>query len=196
MKKYLFLLIFFTISLSGFSKYRPAVVVLKNGDSITGIIGDIQRKAFKYKFQNNGEVKKINYSEIDFVQLVFDRTDIKTYKFFLLNNSEKYTSFEEVTAGKKAELYTLSYHMRSLGAAGPSIRFETLEFYVKKPTEENLTKLGMYDPIIGNLKEKVIHYFSDCPELKEKVLSKDFKVRKDMEAIVDFYNNECNSLLR
>jgi hypothetical protein len=39
-------------------------------------------------------------------------------------------------------------------------------------------------------RKDMIEYFSDCPALREKIESKDLR-RKEIEAIVLYYNNNC-----
>ncbi len=180
--------------MSGFAQYRPAVVKLKSGDSITGIIGDIQRKAFKYKYQTNGRPEKIDFSEIDFVQLLHSEEDVRTYRFFQLDDDEKYTKLQQLSTGPKADLYSISFYAQSSFGAGPSIGQEVVKYYVKRPSEENLTFMGIYDPIPNTLRDKVIAYVSDCPELVEKILNRDFRIRRGLAPIFEFYNRSCNSL--
>jgi hypothetical protein len=181
--------------MSGFAQYRPAVVGLKSGDSISGIIGDIQRKSFNFKTQINGKSEKVDFSEIDFVRILYSGKDLKTFKFFKLNGDKRFTEVEQLATGKNVELYGVTLHVRSPGYVTPVMGHqEVVKFYIRKPAEDDLTMLGIYDPVFGDLKEKVINYFSDCPELTEKILNKDFKVRKDMVAIVEFYNSACNPL--
>lgn len=181
--------------MSGFSQYRPAVVVFKSGDSISGILGDIQRKSFKFKTQVNGRPEKVDFSEIEFIKILYSGKDVRIFRFFKLDGAKKFTEVELLATGNKAELYGATHYTRMPGFATPSIgQQEVVKYYIRKPEEDKLALLGMYDPIVGNLKENVINYFSDCPELTEKIMSKDFKVRKDMEAIVEYYNSKCNSL--
>ena len=195
MKTNLFLFFFLGIIMTGFAQYRPAVVKFKSGDSISGILGDVQRKVFKYKTQVNGKSKKVDFSEIDFVKILYSGKDVRTFRFFQLDDDEKFSEVEQLAIGKNAELYGATLYTRSPGFATPSVGHqEVMKYYIRKPAEDKLTMLGIYDPIVGNLKEKVIDYFSDCPELTQKIESRDFKVRKDMEAIVEFYNSGCNSL--
>ena len=113
MKKILFLFFLFAFNLHGFAQYHPAVVGLKTGDSITGIIGDVQRKVFKYKTQLNGKAKKIGFAEIDYVTIRYSSKNFKTYKFFQLDNDGKYTSVEQLATGKNAELYALTQYRTS-----------------------------------------------------------------------------------
>lgn len=195
MKQYLFLLVFFGVICSGFAQYKPAVVGLKSGDSISGILGDIQNKVFKYKTQVDGKSKKVEFSEIDYVRILYSGKEVKTFRFFQLNYNEKYTQVEQLATGKNAELYGATHYIHSPGFATPSMgQQEIVKYYIRKPLEDKLTFLGIYNPINNSLKMKTIGYFSDCPELLEKILSKVFNVRKDMKAIVEFYNSECQSL--
>ena len=191
------IILFFSLifSLSGFAQYNPAVIGLKTGDSITGIIGDVQRKVFKYKTQLNGKAKKIDFAEIEYVTIRYSGKDIKTYRFFQLDNDKKYTPVEQLAKGKNAELYAVTQYMNSSGAAGPPLRMEILTYYIKRPTEEKLTLLGGFDPLSNHLKDKIITYVSDCPDLSYKIENKEFRMRNGLKPIIEFYNTNCNSLI-
>ena len=194
MKINITILFFLSIIASGFAQYRPAVVKLKSGDSITGIIGDIQRKAFKYKYQTNGKAEKIDFSEIDLVQLLHSEEDVRTYRFFRFDGDKRYTSLQQLSTGPKADLYAKSFYAQSSLGAGPAMGQEVVRYYVKKPSEVNPTFMGVYDPIPNTLKDKVMAYVHDCPELVEKILNRDFKIRNGLAPIFEFYNNSCDSL--
>ncbi|NJY62356.1 hypothetical protein HC174_06245 [Salinimicrobium sp. CDJ15-81-2] len=194
MKKYIFLLLFIGVTKSGFAQYKPAVVVFKSGDSISGILGDIQRKAFKYKTQVNGKSEKVDFSEIDYVKVLYSGKDVRTFKFFKLDDDEKYTKLQQLSTGQNAELYSLSFYAQSSFGAGPSMSQEVVKYYVKRPGEENLTFMGIYDPIPNTLRGKVITYVSDCPELVEKILNREFRIRNGLAPIFEFYNRGCNSI--
>ncbi len=191
-----FLLLIALILSSGFSclaQYRPAVAGLKTGDSLVGIIGDVQRKVFKYKTQSNGKSIKLDFEKLNYVKIMFDSDDIRTYRFFRLEDDKDYKAFQQLAKGKNAELYGVTRVVRSSGFAGPAMDMNAIQYYIKKPTEKNLTLLGLYDPLINNLKNKVLAYFADCKELIQKIENKDFRMRNGLTPMVDFYNSNCNS---
>ena len=64
-------------------------------------------------------------------------------------------------------------------------------YFLRKKGEVTLTSLGPYSPLTNNLKDKVSDYFSDCAALVFKLKESEFRVRRGLDEIVDFYNNNC-----
>ncbi|AWA30705.1 hypothetical protein HYN48_11750 [Flavobacterium magnum] len=63
---------------------------------------------------------------------------------------------------------------------------ENVTFYLKRENDEYAGKLwGLF-----NWKKMTKDYFKDCPELIEKIESKEF-TSKNIPEMVDFYNNIC-----
>jgi hypothetical protein len=74
------------------------------------------------------------------------------------------------------------------GATGTfqATNFYTVDKYILQKGNGELKR-----PKDLNFKKDMASYFSDCPELAEKILSKSF-VKNDLEFIVAYYNSNCN----
>ncbi len=79
------------------------------------------------------------------------------------------------------------------GNIGPYGKYSINNYYVSKDNgiAKKLTTTGTL--FVKNFKKPASDYFSDCPELVQKIQSYKF-TKKDIEKIVLFYNESCRSL--
>ncbi len=190
MKNILFIL-FFSISVSfGFAQMNPSQIILKSGDTLS-VQGKIKGQYFKYKTQNTAKPIKMYFSEINHVKIRYSKDDVKTYRFFKVKDADKSVVVEDIILGQKASLFA-NVRTRYVGVAGGGrYLITTVHYYVKKGMEEEITDLGVYDPLLNNLKEKVLIFFSDCDSLVTKIKERHFKIKSDLEKMVQFYNDNC-----
>ncbi|WP_046755631.1 hypothetical protein [Kordia jejudonensis] len=194
MKFKLTLLLLFMLNFSCFAQLNPSKIILKSGDTITGVIGKLKSKTFKYKRYSKAKPEEINFSDISSVQISYSKNSIKTYTFFATQENDKLIAVEELVIGEKVQLYGVVYNTRSFVANSSLSHSQTVvTYYLKKSSETKLTKLGPYDPLTNNLKAKTLAYFSDCKNLIEKINTKEFRIRDGLEQIVTFYNENCDS---
>jgi len=105
---------------------------------------------------------------------------------FNINNNV----FMRITMNGKLSLLKYQYTKASPGAPMPGGGFSggyvqtiTKEFLLKK--DGSLLKLGRW-----KFKKKMKEYFSDCPELTDRIETKIFRF-KNTEEIINFYNSSC-----
>jgi hypothetical protein len=174
----------------GYDKMRPSQIVTKNGDTIN-VIGKLKSNVFKYKRYSTSKTKKINYSEIKFIKIRFEKDIIKTFKFFSVLGKNKITPVEELVKGNKISLYGITSNLNFQVGSGVSTYQMSTEYYTRKPKDKKISKLGRYNPPFGNIKDKLKNIFSDCNELLQKVEKKEFKIRSDIQIMFEFYNKNC-----
>jgi hypothetical protein len=94
---------------------------------------------------------------------------------------------------KAGQIYKMndSYlEIRSSGQKG----FVAMHYLFKRPNENSLVYIGDDSPTTVNpnmfLRQMARSYFSDCPDLAEKIMEREFKF-KNKEQIIDYYNNQC-----
>jgi len=63
-------------------------------------------------------------------------------------------------------------------------------YYVKRKDENQAFHLGSNQAFSKNFKKAASLYFSDCPELVNKIENKVYK-KKDLKRIIKFYNENC-----
>jgi hypothetical protein len=174
----------------GYDKMRPSQIVTKNGDTIN-VIGKLKSNVFKYKRYSTSKTKKINYSEIKFIKIRFEKDIIKTFKFFSVLEKNKIIPVEELVKGNKISLYGITSNLNFQVGSGVSTYQMSTEYYTRKPKDKKISKLGRYNPPFGNIKDKLKNIFSDCNELLQKVEKKEFKIRSDIQIMFEFYNKNC-----
>jgi len=194
MKYKLFFLLFITINLHAFAQfsesYKASIIVLKTGDTLTGK-GKTKKKGFKYKADSNAKPYFIEFSKIDYIQQRYSKKKVIDYKFFKFGNDKNYSKLERLIKGKNAELFVLTSfsNLNAFGGFSPTY-YE--EFFIKRFSQKNPRRFGSYDIFSNKLKRQVMSYFSDCPELVEKIKTKEFKMSDGLEQVVIFYNEHCN----
>jgi hypothetical protein len=185
-------------------------ITFQNGEILKGI-GKLKSSVVKFKKDEKAEAQEFEFSKLKSVEFEYAVEKNAIYKFFKVKDSENYIPVEELVSGNKAELFKTSatYYtggigmgvggMNGMGGMGgmgmgmgvPMGTSQTVTYYVKKPNEDILTELGAYNILTNNLKGKVKDYFADCKVLIEKLENREFKVRKGLKDIVNFYNNNC-----
>jgi hypothetical protein len=192
MKIKLFFILLITINLNGYSQLNPSKVVLKTGDTITGILGKLKSKSFKYKVHPTAKAKEIDFSEIDFVQFKYSNNKISTFKFFQTTDKDRYIAVKPLVIGD-VELYGDNRSVSSTGAGGIPLSQTVVDYYIKRQEESKLTTLGFWNSFTTSLKDKIIMYFKDCNKVIEKIKDKEFRMRDGLEPIVEYYNENCSS---
>ena len=68
----------------------------------------------------------------------------------------------------------------------------SITYYLSKENEDYVTTIAYIKSInVGkSFEKKAIEYFSDCPELVQKIKAKVFR-KRDIEEIVKYYNSNC-----
>ena len=97
--------------------------------------------------------------------------------------------FEVVVKGD-VSLYTFSTMTGSNGMMGGGGSITT--YYLSKGNDDYVTTIAYFGSLnVGkSFKKKAIKYFSDCPNLVQKIKDKVYK-KRDIKEIVEYYNSNC-----
>ncbi len=188
-----FLLFLFAINLCS-AQMRPIIIVFKTGDTLRGV-GKLKADSVKYKDElNDGEPQEFEFSKIEIVKLVIPQNKSVNYRFFQTKEDSKYLAVQEVVSSGEVTLFTTSSSNPMQAQMGIGITYSAPieNYYLKRKNEETMTDLGPYSPLANNLKDKVLEYFADCSTLVDKLKKGDFRVRRGLTEIVEFYNKNCN----
>ena len=186
----LFLLFYFFGITSVTAQLKPITLMLKTGENLK-INGKVKANSYlKYKNSVNDKSQKIHLSEIDYLKMKNAIGEEKVFRYMSVDNKKTGILVEEMVLGSKVSLYGVVEN-GLIKQAGMITPITSVDYYIKKNDAKELTRLGEYDPLLNNLREKVVNFFHDCDVLASKIKSKEFKVDSDMKKIVDFYNN-CN----
>jgi hypothetical protein len=195
MKNFKFLLLLFlTVSsygqTKGYNKMRGSQLILKNGDTLN-VKGKLKSKGFKYKRHNTSKPLVVNYSEIESIKIRFNKDNIAVFKPFIVKGKNKLIPVQELVVGDKASLYGVTNSLMRSGAGGIRFQQTSTVYYFKRAHHKELIKLGSYQPIFGDLKDKIKIVFKDCDLLLEKIKKKEFRMRNGLEPMFVFYNTKC-----
>lgn len=185
------LILFFSLFMANVcvGQMRPIIIIFKTGDTIRGV-GKMRLKSVKYKdVLNEREAEEFEFSKIELVKLVIPQNKSVNYRFFQTKDDSRFIAVEEVVASGEVTLFTTTEN-----SANPysSSGMSGIKYYLKRKNEETITNLGPYSPLMNNLKDKVKEYFADCSKLIRKIERGDFRVRRGLTEMVEFYNKECN----
>ena len=166
--------------IEGYDKLRPALVVMKSGDTLNNILGQLKSKHLKYKKYYSGKSIKISFNEIDRVEFKLSKTHTRIFHILPIQGKNKLIAVQRFVTGNKVNLYGI------VGRYGNSILY-----YIQEISENQITELGSYSPPFGKIKDKLKILFSDCDLLLSKIENREFKVRSDIIQMFIFYNDEC-----
>lgn len=192
-----------------FSSMEEGTLIFKDGTQKDGLI-KIVGNTVKYRISKEDE--KIKYDHTELYRVFFkdpERTDF-LYEFVSLklynnpqllkveidNNLSLYCNNVSSYSGPAGGFSGGAVGMSMGGGMGMSVggANSTTVYYIKKKDELVATTLVVYGSFpTKSFKKTVRSYFTDCPELIEKVNKKEFRKKHFME-IVDFYNENCSKV--
>ncbi|RZK11009.1 MAG: hypothetical protein EOO46_08395 [Flavobacterium sp.] len=177
------------VAFSSYSQFDRGSITLLDGTVLKGFV-KVNRNSFKFK-AGEGE-KAVKY---DYTTAVGATVLLSEYEFVKVESHDKPLLLVAVKKGF-LNLYALFEDVQIFNPNGFGMEHNTntamtSTYYIKKKTDE----LAYFFIARGTIPEtgfkKVVKdYFTDCPLLQEKVEKGEFK-KRDFEAIVLFYNDNC-----
>ena len=189
----------FGLNQSCLSQKSRAEMVLKNGDTLVGLVKITNGKV---KFRSSKEVRPDLYLFEAIKQItIHENSEPKVYQNIPIKNL-KAPNLLLLEVSGKVNLYT--DHSFGYMATGPSgvgspggtsfgggQFYSVNHYYLKRHNEETAFHIGSDQLFSTNFKKAASDYFSDCLVLKQKIEAKEFK-KRDLVEIVNFYNSQCN----
>ena len=209
LKKIACIILIVLVSNIGFSQSQNALVHLKNGRTLQGYVDITNSGNIKYSVdQESKEQKTYTHKEVRQLDLFHhDNIIVFLYKNVKDNTQAPDYKLMEVLLLGKVSLYRvhnfgsydgggISYNNQGFSYGGSGNyggRYSINNYYVSKDNGivEKLATTGTL--FTKNFKTSASKYFSDCPELVQKIQDYTF-TKKDIEEIVLFYNESCGSL--
>ncbi len=136
------------------------------------------------------QIKEVTYySEKDPTQYdTYNVVDIKTY---VKSKKSKKEFARKAYEGENIELYYIHYNWSTMHANSMMSFNAYDEAFVRRKGEEFVYNIGyIYGAGYKGIKKRIKEYFTDCPELVEKVKENKIKKNNTME-IVKFYDENC-----
>lgn len=187
------------------NKWYEGDLVLQSGDTLQGLIkyesavkalaglGSKRNRIF-YKKTEAAKKKKYKYEE--FNSFIVTKNDGEIEKYATVFTSKRHMQLLKVLAEGKVSVYEImlqvnNYHPNShTGHANVPISYSYANMYIKREHEKIASK-DFFKNIFRSFKKTAKRYFSDCPDLVNKIDNGDFKKKRLLE-IVDYYNTTCN----
>jgi hypothetical protein len=197
MKNILFITILLSsINLSAQFRYNKAKVYFNDGSIKTGFGKTLFLNNEKIKFKVNKKDKAIEmgFMKIDKFILDGDEYDYKIIKgekaiqFFKVKQRGKVSLYYSIKTNNSAPMGGMN-----MGGAGFSVGFSTSTevYYIAKNDDDQIIKLFNLFGTSKRIFKKIIPlFFSDCPDLLDRIDSKEYR-KRDIVEIVNFYNYKC-----
>ncbi|MDR2121666.1 MAG: hypothetical protein LBP34_00940 [Flavobacteriaceae bacterium] len=205
-KTFLLITIILFIPVFSYSQDINFKIIAKDKQEYTGVMKRFKIKSGSKKIKIPTENGKIALLSKDLTDIYVWTTSGKAhlvhmpYKMIFKNkvlNRRAFWSVNVITT-PKLNLYEAGqiYQMRNsylLIKSSGQKGFVGMNYFFKRPNEESLVYIGDDSPVVNPnvfLRQMARNYFSDCPDLAEKIMEREFRF-KDREKIIDYYNSQC-----
>lgn len=175
--------------------FQEGYIVTTSNDTLYGLVKDRRTGAFsglyrKIRFKGKGGKKK--YSPKEILSYTRGGTTFETFQLIstgtIFDDGYRISTRGEFQYLRVVEKGHLSYYLLEYEEED-SAYIDTIAYF-KKRNEDKLVRVNQ--GLFGLKRKKLTTYFSDCPELAERIRTKQVKHPID---IVHFYNNwKANSL--
>jgi hypothetical protein len=178
-----------------------ARLVFKDGTILNGLGKLKGAVCVKFRKDKNTKAKKYHFKDLESVQ-IYNGDSRTTYVYLLVKKKKKYKVLEEVVVGGISLYKVVSHGAHApmgvgFGGAGGmgmgmgmSTGFTIKSYYLRRKEEKEVTHITSTDLFSKNFKKAATAYFNDCPDLVEKIETKEYR-KRDIRAIIEFYNSKC-----
>ena len=181
------------VSFNGLAqRYQPGYIITKNNDTLYGEVADRSYGAFatiykRVRFKDGGFIAK-RFSPYDINGYMVDGAVFASMWLDVERVLLKETYVSQAKQGRKVFLKVISnnqaLHYYQLEQVDGDNGFVDYIPLFKKYNSNELVRVTQ--GILGLKKKRLTEYFSDCPELVEKITNDELKTPIE---ILNFYNN-------
>lgn len=195
------ILLLFLLGNNGtYGQFKPIKLILKSGDSLTGLGKFSRGKKVKFKKNKASKAVKYNFKNLKRVQ-IYDEDEIINYVYLKKKGKKIFRFYKELVRGEVS-----LYKIVVIGSAGgygavghpgvPSgIRagdsFSFVKYFIKRKEDNGVTRFWEESIFSKSFKKAALDYFYDCKIIVEKVKKKEYKVDNIVE-MVEYYNTKCH----
>ncbi len=184
-----------------FSQKTRAELIFKDGTILEGIAEPLNNNYIKYRKERKAKKEYFTFEEVDTLKMYYDFVP-KIYVLVKIKDHPLPKILELARAGKNVVYYRdilqgniAPMAFSSMGGGGSMISgggfYNIKHSYVRKTDEEEAEHLASSNWISKNFKNSASNFFSDCPELVQKIENREFK-KRDLKEIIEFYNTKCS----
>lgn len=195
--KSLYSLLFFLFTIPNVTSQEKITIVFSDSTEIKGYGSIRADDRIFYRKDKNAQKEIYTYKTPRKVRklTIHNQDSDKIYEYKIIENSGKSADIKllEITKTGKINLYKETYTgmTNPAMAGGMSMPYSTSTYYISKNNEifgVNLRQGNVYSKRFRRIAKK---YFSDCPDLMNKIKARDFFKRYGIESVVDYYNETC-----
>jgi hypothetical protein len=154
--------------------------------------GEVKNDKIYFKLEQKDKPTVFDYNSVHAIHFV-GYGFIEKYEYVKSDKYKKPKIMELIEKGKVnlyafSEIRTIDNYSSNQVNGFPVSNYKTkliVEYFIKFPTNE------IAIDIVFSFKKRVLRYFSDCPELIEKVNNKTF-TKSTIPEMIYFYNDYCN----
>lgn len=178
------------------AQHREVVIFFNDSTSLEGF-GEVRKNKIYFKLEQNDKLSEWDYLSVRAIHFV-GYGFIEKYEYVKSDKYNKPKIMELIEEGNVnlyvfSEIVTKSYvpdinFSNKPNGFSPSV-YKTglqVEYFIKRPNEDSATDITF------SFKRRAIRYFSDCPELLEKINNRTF-TSTNIPEIVAYYNDYCNN---
>lgn len=145
---------------------------------------DAEKEIYNYKTVKKLIIYSDKLKQVYEYKVVQDSGGVGSIKLIEIIKTGKVTLYQDYASG-------VTYGSNMSGSYGFTSYSKTT-YYISKNGSDVVTNLRIGNTYSKRFKKIAKRYFSDCPDLLEKINSKFFK-RYGIHAVVEYYNKSCTS---
>lgn len=192
--KHLLTVFFLTLSYSFTHAQENSKIVLRNGDTLVGIVKSrgFYGTSIMYRKTKKDDKVKYTYKEVKEIYLEED-DEINKYIYKIIKGitlDDKIRLLRVIVEGK-ASLFSHDPNTSYTDANGMQMQ-SIPTYYICLDNKSNVHYLSSGNPKRNKVKNKLIEVLSGCNELTTKINAKMFKYN-ELSTIVKYYNTNCAS---
>ena len=174
------------------ASYYKANLILRSGDTLSGIARINTQDEIIFKKKEKDEKVVYNYKTVSKVNLEIDGDEIEyIYKIIIgrrINGImllEPYGVFGEDKLNLFVDISSGSYNMN--GFKGNTTK---TTYFIGKNNSTGVSHIGIGNTYSKKFKKIAQKYFKSCPDLIKKIKNKDFK-RYGIRSVMEYYDINC-----
>ena len=178
---------FLFLSINSYSQYHDVKMYFNDSTSIEGL-GYIRKDKFFFKLEEKDKFSKWGFESVYKIDFFGFEKEVRTFEFVYSSVHRKFKLMELVIDGE-VNLYKLEEEIIISNSDSetkiPSRNMLSSKEYFVKHKKDTV----VLDILFG-FKKKIARFFSDCPDIIEKVNDTSF-TKDDLDLIVLYYNKNC-----
>lgn len=109
-----------------------------------------------------------------------------------MRNNHIFINPQLTESNKQVYINNYGYFYKNIYVPNLSIEIERMDYFLEKNNHNKLVLVGAKGNFMyKNFKKTASKYFEDCPNLVQKINSKEYKL-SNLPEIIEYYKEHCN----